>query len=153
MILSRFCDGFPDYHFSPWPDYLCIASLFFIFHFFFRSSQAPSAISLSGCTPTVIGGWTISGKMPSSTATRDNFSVCPVHIFSVSFWKRLTKLGTFCQYIFIYSWYFFRFSHIFYLFFVYIAVLFFFITKNVSFYKKRIPAILILPIVGLEVLW
>lgn len=28
-----------------------------------------------------------------------------------------------------------------------------FITKNVSFYKKRIPAFLILLIVGLEVLW
>lgn len=37
--------------------------------------------------------------------------------------------------------------------FLYIAVLFFFITKNVSFYKKRIPAILILLIVELEVLW
>lgn len=47
-------------------------------------------------------------------------------------------------------------SSVFHIFFIYFCVyscIILFITKNVSFYKKRIPAILILPIVGAEVLW
>lgn len=68
LILSRFCDGFPDYHFSPWPDYLCIASLFFIFHFFLQKLTG-TRDNFSG---TFIFSWLTALNTPNESKLRSH---------------------------------------------------------------------------------